>query len=281
MREHVFSDPAKFLAVAGDYLRENEAENSLVLGLADDLARRSPDADASTPWFLYVTEGEDPESSGLLAAWQTLPYIVGLTRTGREDVITTVAPIVAPRFAVAEYLMGPRPGVRLLVEKITATRQCTADLQMEQALHIVRRVTPVPEVAGKMQQATTDDLPIAFELLSAFVAATDQRQIDVTTVRHVIEAGEIFLWVDGTPRALAAWSGRSGNGVRINRVYTPPEYRRQGYATACVAALSQRLLDDGCAYCTLYTDLANPTANRIYSKIGYQRIGDNAIYKIS
>ena len=50
-------------------------------------------------------------------------------------------------------------------------------------------------------------------------------------------------------------------------MYTPPELRGHGYATALTAELSQRLLDGrlfegGRRFCFLYTDLANPTATR-------------------
>jgi predicted GNAT family acetyltransferase len=56
--------------------------------------------------------------------------------------------------------------------------------------------------------------------------------------------------------------------------YTPLEQRGKGYATACVAALSQRLLTGGRHFCTLFTDLANPTSNRIYQRIGFEALGD-------
>ena len=63
-----------------------------------------------------------------------------------------------------------------------------------------------------------------------------------------------------------------------DRVYTPPELRGHGYASAVVAALSQRLLDAGHQYCALYTDLANPTSNSIYQKIGYTPVSDAVEY---
>ena len=47
-----------------------------------------------------------------------------------------------------------------------------------------------------------------------------------------------------------------------------------GYATAAVSSLTMRLLDRGSRYCCLYTDLANPTANSVYRRIGYQRVCD-------
>jgi hypothetical protein len=67
--------------------------------------------------------------------------------------------------------------------------------------------------------------------------------------------------------------------VSVGPVYTPPERRGRGYATACVAALSQTILDEGWAFCTLFTDLANPTSNSIYQKIGYHPVCDFAEYR--
>ena len=61
-------------------------------------------------------------------------------------------------------------------------------------------------------------------------------------------------------------------------MYTPPEFRRRGYATACVAALNQQQLDAGRQFCALYTDLANPTSNSIYQKIGYVPVTDSSHY---
>jgi predicted GNAT family acetyltransferase len=58
--------------------------------------------------------------------------------------------------------------------------------------------------------------------------------------------------------------------VRINFVYTPPAHRGRGYASACVAALTRRMLDEGRRYCFLFTDLSNPTSNGIYRAIGYE-----------
>ena len=84
-----------------------------------------------------------------------------------------------------------------------------------------------------------------------------------------------WLWEDaGAPVSLAGFSGRTPTGIRIGPVYTPPEHRRRGYASTLVADLSAWLLDQGHRACFLYTDLANPTSNRIYVEIGYERVCD-------
>jgi predicted GNAT family acetyltransferase len=85
-----------------------------------------------------------------------------------------------------------------------------------------------------------------------------------------------WLWEDGEPVSLASCSAPTPTGIRIGPVYTPPERRGRGYATALVAELSRRLLAEGHRACYLYADLANPTSNAIYERIGYRRVADSA-----
>jgi uncharacterized protein len=73
---------------------------------------------------------------------------------------------------------------------------------------------------------------------------------------------------------MAVAHGRTPRGARIGYVYTPPERRRRGYAGACVAALSQQLLDSGLDFCVLYADLSNPTTNALYQSMGYRALTD-------
>jgi uncharacterized protein len=84
----------------------------------------------------------------------------------------------------------------------------------------------------------------------------------------------MVLWDDGRVGCMAARARRTRRTESVNHVYTPPEERGRGFATALVADLSQRLLADGRAQCVLFTDLANPTSNAIYARIGYRPIGD-------
>ncbi len=84
----------------------------------------------------------------------------------------------------------------------------------------------------------------------------------------------IWLWDDGEPVSLAGVGGPTPHGIRVGPVYTPPPFRRRGYASACVAAASQAALDAGRTFVFLVTDLANPTSNHIYQAIGYEPVRD-------
>ena len=77
------------------------------------------------------------------------------------------------------------------------------------------------------------------------------------------------------PVSLACFGGPTPNGIRIGAVYTPPAHRGRGYGTAVTAAVSQLNLDRGRRFCFLYTDLANPTSNAIYQRIGYEPVCDS------
>jgi hypothetical protein len=84
-----------------------------------------------------------------------------------------------------------------------------------------------------------------------------------------------YLWeVDGTPVSMCQALGPTPHGIRIGAVYTPPEHRRRGYASAITAAVSGEQLDHGRRWCFLFTDLANATSNHIYQAIGYRPIRD-------
>src|SRR5262249_2708804 len=88
------------------------------------------------------------------------------------------------------------------------------------------------------------------------------------------------IWCDeGKPVSLVGYGGRTENGIRVGPVYTPPELRGHGYASACVAATSQELLDKGRKFCFLFTDLSNPTSNHIYQSIGYEPVSDVDEYR--
>lgn len=74
--------------------------------------------------------------------------------------------------------------------------------------------------------------------------------------------------------SIAASAGPTPNGIRIGPVYTPPEHRGRGYASAVTAAASQTELGMGRRFIFLFTDLSNPTSNKIYQQIGFEPVID-------
>ncbi len=83
-----------------------------------------------------------------------------------------------------------------------------------------------------------------------------------------IQAGDLFVWESNTGEivSMAERTRPVVNIITIALVYTPPELRGRGYASNCVAALSQYLLDSGWSICSLTTNLANPIPKSYLSK---------------
>ena len=115
---------------------------------------------------------------------------------------------------------------------------------------------------------------------AAFSAETGQRTVDLRAhLARRIAQQRLFVWDDGgTPVAMAAGSHPIAGVVRVSLVYTPPSRRQRGSASALVAAISHRALDQGAHTCVLYTDAANPTSNAIYQAIGYRPLYEAAVY---
>jgi predicted GNAT family acetyltransferase len=89
------------------------------------------------------------------------------------------------------------------------------------------------------------------------------------------------VWEHGDVVSYTGITHTQGGVVRVGPVYTPPALRRRGYASALVAAVSQGALDAGAKQCSLYTDQANPTSNKIYAAVGYRPIADVTLYKFT
>jgi GNAT superfamily N-acetyltransferase len=90
--------------------------------------------------------------------------------------------------------------------------------------------------------------------------------------------GGITVWeAGGVPVSVAGRTRVVAGMVRVGPVYTPPEVRGHGYASAATAAVSQAALEDGLREVVLYTDLANPTSNALYQRLGYRPVEDRVV----
>lgn len=151
--------------------------------------------------------------------------------------------------------------------------------RMRDAMHQLEQVIdpPLPP-AGELKMAREEDraLLVAWEVefvREAGVIAQAGAEADRTVTRRL--AGDCqYLWHDGPPVSTVAISPEVAGIVRIGPVYTPPEQRGRGYASAAVAGVCHRVLAAGASRCMLFTDLTNPTSNKIYAALGFRRFGD-------
>ncbi|MEV7190955.1 GNAT family N-acetyltransferase [Streptomyces sp. NPDC093510] len=139
---------------------------------------------------------------------------------------------------------------------------------------------PEPVPAGRARVATGADRALLVRWHEEFGEAVGERSAmdagDWADSR--IAYGGVTLWEtpDGTPAAMAGVTRRVAGQVRVAPVYTPAGLRGRGYGGAVTVAVTRAALDAGAAEVLLFTDLANPTSNGLYQRIGYRPVGDFA-----
>lgn len=272
MRARDEGDISRFVERATPLLMEDEARHNLLLGISHTL-RTQPDA--YPRWHAWlVEEGGDvlgaalmtPPNNLILSAPRSEAALGELARLLHRDGVAlpgvTAALPEAERFADAWAELTP----------VTATRAVGHGIYR---LTMPRRVRPAD---GRVRPAGPGDRALLVDWCRAFTAEASPTRPDEAFIDRMVdtrlasEDAGMWLWEDPAPVSLAGFGGRTPNGIRVGPVYTPLEHRGRGYATSLVATLSGWLLEQGRRFCFLYADLDNPTANRIYERIGYEYV---------
>jgi predicted GNAT family acetyltransferase len=276
VKVRVLTDAAEFLREAGQLLLPNEARNNLIFGIAGSIAADPGRYEERCFWL--VLEEDRP----VAAAMRTPPFNLILAMPRDIDALSALVEGIEDELP---GVVGAHPEVDEFVRVWSERHSVATRVQREQGVYALETVQPLPRPPGAAREGTPDDRPLLLRWSRAFgeevLEEGDPGRVEaVNMVDHRLGAddGGFLLWEDGgKPVSAAGWGGPTPNGIRIGPVYTPPDLRGRGYATALTAELSQRLLDGGRRFCFLFTDLANPTSNAIYERIGYVRVGESAM----
>jgi uncharacterized protein len=274
VRRHATADG--FLDHAGEFLGEREAEHNLILGLSSQL-QRAPRMYGDDP-YLAVVEDEERVIGAVL---RTPPHNLVLSELDDERAIEPIVAAVHEEFASLPGVVGPKEPAAQFAAAWQAVTRAKARLEIAQRAFRADRVEAPQGVPGRMRPYEPSDRELAIRWTDAFAAEAlpanaphPESSEESVDRREQDPNGGLVFWEDGEPVSLAGYGGLTPHGIRIGPVYTPPELRGRGYASALTAALTQQLLDGGRRFCFLFTDLANPTSNSIYQRIGYRPVSD-------
>jgi predicted GNAT family acetyltransferase len=272
-----FMQVEHFLKAVQPALEADEAANNLMYGLALQISR-APERFRPYPFFGVVRVGFEV----LAAAIMTPPHnLVVFSTPGNNtrDVFVLIARSLRDADWPVPGVLGPNEAALAFAQGWREITKEAFELKIHERVYELREVIPPPKPSGGMRLAQMDELELAAQWLVQFhqeampddgVTLEEARE----TLSHKIADELIYVWDDGQPVAMAGQTRPTPNGCCIGPVYTPPDFRRKGYASALTAALSQRLLDSGKKFTALFTDLANPTSNSIYQRIGYRPVCD-------
>lgn len=279
----------EFLGEAGDFLRAERARNTVLLTVT--AAIRATEA-AGGPrvgepgrdgvagqlsLFGWWRDDQDDAAGG--AFLHTPPHPLMLTGMPDQAVVTLAETLAA----------AGRPVTGINAEDHSA--ECFAQVWKARTgagSRVARKMRlfrlgdlawPEPRPAGMARTATTADRDLLISWLEEFAQEVVEPEMNpVAEADDKVSYGGMTFWeVDGAPVAIAAMTRTVGGMVRVGPVYTPPEHRGHGYAGAATATVSQVALDAGTIDVLLYTDLANPTSNALYQRIGYRPVEDRLV----
>ena len=282
LRVHRPTSLDEFLGRCGEFLAAREAEHNLIFGIASAI-RTTPELFADEPpIFAVVTAGDGT----VVAASLRMPP--------HNQVLSQIDDPAAVDMLVDALASEPLPGVLAPTEvadqfaagfgRRTGRRP---RLEIAERIFRLQRVTPPRHpAAGGWRIAAPRDREMVASRIQAFSAEALPGQplpgdpLEVADRWIARRHRVLYLWEDrGTVVSLVGAGGETPHGIRIGPVYTPPSERGHGYATSLTAAASTDQLARGREFCFLFTDLANPTSNRIYQSIGYEPVCDMDMYR--
>lgn len=266
-----YTDAGAFLNTAGPWLAADEVANSVMLTIASSMADGSR-ALKAPPYFAAVSDGYQIDCCGSL----TPPHPILVTQ-GSPRALAALAADAFDALGILPGVIGPHEAAARFVQAWLPLAGGRAHISMRQRLHKIESVNAdLPSIHGVLRQVDQSDRALAVQWAFAFTreAIPDRPSEVEDSVNRHLRARTLYFWDDGRPVAMCASPGGTKSAARINLVYTPPEFRGRGYATAAVSTLTRQLLSSGRRYCCLYTDLSNPTSNRVYRRIGYRPVCD-------
>lgn len=274
---------AEFQARAAAFLLEHEAEHNLMLGLMTSLIFK-PDLYPSQPYFAVVEEAGRVTAAALM----TPPHNLIVSHQASADALRQIAVDVRDFRPDMPGVTGPAPAARHFAETWQALTGQAFTHSMAERIYRLDRVIPPAPVAGALRRVTQTDRALLLAWIAAF-QITAFGEADAVGVERTVnnmltlppEYRSTFLWEAPYPVSLVSCGGPTPNSLRIGPVYTPVEFRRQGYASALTAGVSQYILDQGRRFATLFTDLKNPTSNKIYQAIGYVPVCDADLFEFA
>ncbi|MER6165033.1 GNAT family N-acetyltransferase [Streptomyces violaceorubidus] len=276
---HVTEDLDGFLAHAEDFLHSRPALHTVPLTVTEALRTRGADTyGAEAPVFGWLERAGEVRA----AFFRTPPRRLYLTPLTPEEADTLAAHLVG--------LGGLLPGVSADRDTATAFAEAwqrhtgaTPTLHERERLYRLGTLTPPePHPKGRGRIARERDREQLMLWHREFVAdiggtpAADNSSWADTRIAH----GRVRLWEtpDGTPVSMAGMTPMVAGQIRVAPVYTPAHLRGRGYAGAATVEVSRAALAAGAEEVLLFADLANPTSNGLYQRIGYRPVADFAVY---
>ncbi|WP_424211306.1 GNAT family N-acetyltransferase [Streptomyces sp. BI20] len=276
------ADPAVFAAAARPALLADPVAHTNLLSVLDACLRRGPhaygDAEGPEPVFGWWTGDEGAGAGavgGTVVRTPPFPFLCGTLAPGAATALPAALAVARPDLLDGSLNVSAADAPALAAGWGLPLRE----VERLRLHRLGTLVPPDPAPAGAARPAEARDLPLLRAWYARYAAAVgDPAPPAETVLAELVESGRQSLWErDGEPVAMACHSPVIAGTARVMNVYTPPEARRRGLAAAVTTAATRAARAAGAAEVLLWTDLANPTSNGVYRRLGYLPVTERVV----
>ena len=273
------SETAAFLDATSPYLLQDEVTHNVLLGIAGRFVKAGRNMD-------FQAHVENSTGEVVAAAMKTAASTGAvISNIADEAALPLLLEAFGEAFETLPTALGRPEEVNRFAELWQQVKGQAYHTKMEEGIYRLDTLIPPKAIEGEARPAEKADVDLLVSWLLAFDVDTRLNELSPELAAESAERrstgdalDRMWFWlVDGKPVSMAASGRKTPNGASIGPVYTPAENRGKGYASAITAALSQAIFDSGKKFCYLYTDMSNPTSNKIYQALGYRHIGDHRL----
>lgn len=272
-----YADPFEFGERVEPYLKENEDVFSLFYGVLQGIKAGRYE----NPYMATLTEGDE-----LLAIFQMTPphpfNMIIVQEEQMDEVLDAIIPELISEDLKIPSVISLKPWAFGFAEKWKEATRHEFKIGMDQGIYRLDQLAEGLEHSpGTWRYAKPEDVPLVVKWYHQFgedagVAPSPDEEVQLK-VRMFVDSGEVFLWEDeGKVVSMMKKARPTEHGVTVSMVFTPRDQRRKGYARTLVYFATEELLKEY-DFCVLYTDMLNPTSNKIYKEIGYKKIADSVM----
>ena len=282
MRFNLYKDIKLFYRDTYEVLMRHEAQNLIPLGnlIIGNEGRDKTEWRDPAAWFMATVTSADGIQ---LTAIMTPPHNLALYATDNrinDDALSVLIRGITETGVTIPGLIMEKSLAERFANTFAAVKGVKYTVHKDMRIYELIEVNPEIPAIGTIRPARESDLSFLPYWLEGFNCDCFGKPaaVKADTERYRYDISKKTLYVlehEGTPVSMAQKNREMQTVCGVSGVYTPPYFRGKGYASSCVAALSRLILERGFTKCVLYTDLANPTSNSIYQKIGYKPICDS------
>ncbi len=265
----------EFSSVVVPFLAAREVENNVMIGLAQRITTQPETAPGAV---LCAVEDHGKLVGASLRTPPSFPIVTALP----PGAAAKVAEFYAGVGDVPDGALGPGLHGRDVAERFAEKRDGELVLASDEIVYELTTLCEPARPPGKARAATPAELPLVTRFIDEFFRelALPHPPDPAVLARRILERQAALLWDDDGPVSLACWARHTPNGTAIAPVYTPPEWRNRGYASAVTAALCRDLLASGRSFVCLHAERNNAASNHVYQSLGFRAVSTVKVWAI-